>query len=271
MQLAFRRVGKGIPLILLHGLYGSGDNWMTLANRLSDLCEVWMPDLRNHGRSPHSSEHTYPAMADDLSAFIDAHGLVSPWILGHSMGGKVALQFASSFPQVPAGLIIADIAPVHYAQLTQSSAHVTAHLNIMQGLLSIDLSRLTSREEAEQQLASYIADPALCRFLLKNLYRTQGKEWGWRLNPDLLQKALPHIVNGMEHFLPDAIPSALPLHFLKGARSGYIGEAETDYIARHFPQACLHVCEEAGHWLHADAPEWVEARIRGALFSTPLP
>ena len=268
MQLAFRRVGKGIPLVLLHGLYGSGDNWMTLANRLATGCEVWMPDLRNHGRSPHLPEHTYPAMADDLHSFLQSHGLHSPWILGHSMGGKVALQFASLFPDRAAGLIIADIAPVRYAQLTQDSPFVTEHLNSMQGLLSIDLSRLSSREDAGQQLAKFIPDLVLRQFLLKNLYRTDRKQWSWRLNLEVLQRALPQIVNGMEHFKTDALTSALPLHFLKGQRSAYIGSAETEYIALHFPWAHLHVCREAGHWLHADAPEWVEARIREALFAS---
>ncbi len=265
MQLAYRRVGSGIPLVLLHGLYGSGDNWMTLANRLADTCEVWLPDLRNHGRSPHSSEHTYPAMAHDLHQFFQSHALVSPWILGHSMGGKVALHFASLFCDLPAGLIIADIAPVNYAALTESSEHVLEHLNSMNALSALDLNSALSRQAIEAQLAGYITHTALRRFLLKNLYRDAHREWTWRLNLEELKRALPHIVNGMDQFNPASLRSDMPLLFLKGGRSPYVGSAESDYIAHAFGGARIESCSEAGHWLHADAPEWIEAQIRAAI------
>lgn len=265
MQLAYRRVGSGTPLVLLHGLYGSGDNWMTLANRLADTCEVWLPDLRNHGRSPHSPEHTYPLMAHDLHQFFQNHGLVSPWILGHSMGGKVALHFASLFRDLPAGLIIADIAPVNYSALTESSEHVLEHLNIMNALLALDLNSDFSRQAIEEQLAGYITQTALRRFLLKNLYRDAQRAWGWRLNLEELKRALPHIVNGMDQFNPASLRSDMPLLFLKGGRSSYLGLAESDYIARSFRGARIELCSDAGHWLHADAPEWVEAQIRTAI------
>ncbi len=254
MKLHYRQMGEGAPLIILHGLYGSSDNWLNIARELAGHYRVYLPDLRNHGRSPHSPTHTYPDMAADLLEFFDDQGLDQVHLLGHSMGGKAAIFFAADHPARTRSLIAVDIGPSGYSNLDEPNPTALNHLNITTALYNLDPGQISTIRQADQQLAQAIPYQQVRQFLLKNLKRNkQTGQYQWLLNIEAIRNELPKIMDGLD---PQAYQShggitAFPVLFIKGEQSPYIGAKEMEAIHKIFPQAQIETIEQAGHWVHA--------------------
>ena len=236
------------PLVIAHGLYGSGRNWGVIAKRLSDTRRVITPDMRNHGHSPFQPTQSYEDMADDLAELITQIG--GPVDLcGHSMGGKAAMVMALRHPDLLRRLIVADIAPVPY---THSQSH---HIAAMR---AVDLEHLTRRSEAAEQLGQQGVEPALQSFFTQSL-DVAGKRW--RLNLDVLEAEMDKIIG-----FPDVSGQfAGPTLILTGADSNYVRREDRDHIKSLFPAARFAKLPGAGHWLHADKPRDFEAALRTYL------
>ncbi|HOT13877.1 MAG TPA: alpha/beta fold hydrolase [Bacteroidales bacterium] len=256
MGLHFRKLGQGQPLIILHGLYGSSDNWYSIAKVFSAYFTVYTIDLRNHGHSAHYPTHTYNDMAADIVNFCQEHNIEKATFAGHSMGGKTAMLLALEHPQLIEKLIVVDIAPKAYSLLLEPSEHVLQHINIMQAFANVDLTGLTKREEVDMLLAEYIADPPTRQFLMKNLVRKESG-FQWQLNTKVLRNSLPEIINGPDFnkILFDKSQITYPVLFVKGEKSGYIKDEDMITIRKIFPKAELSVIFNAGHWLHAEQPQ----------------
>jgi pimeloyl-ACP methyl ester carboxylesterase len=259
MKLFFRKTGKGFPLIILHGLYGCSDNWLTVSGKLSEKYEVFVPDMRNHGKSPHDPTHSYEAMSADILEFMDDGHLDKCVLLGHSMGGKVALSVAAIAPERIKCLIIDDIAPVDYSRLPDYSPQLTEHLNIVNTLLSTDTGSFSSLHEIERVWSANIGDPAVRRFLLKNVRRDGNRRLYLRINIPAIANHLPHLLNGTERFNPATglRIENIPVLFLKGERSPYIQPSMFPVIRQIIPKAEIVTIPDAGHWLHVEQPERV--------------
>lgn len=240
MELYYREFGQGSPVIILHGLFGFSDNWQTIAKGLSDNHLVITPDLRNHGRSPHAPTHSYPEMADDLREFMEAHWIFNAAVVGHSMGGKVAMQLALSHPDLVQRLVVVDISP---------AGAEDNHSSIFDALHSMDLSKMSTRKEAETYLAEHIADMGTRQFLLKNVTRDAEGRFTWRMNLPVLWKHYNDILAPVSGETFDK-----PALFIRGSRSGYIKDADFPLIKSLFPKAEIATVEDAGHWVHADKP-----------------
>lgn len=238
-------MGHGQPLLILHGLFGTLDNWATLAKRLAEHYNVFLVDLRNHGRSPHNEEHNYDAMADDVLRLVDDLQIPTPAIMGHSMGGKVAMKYALKYPTRLTKLIVVDIAP---------KAYPPHHDEIIDALQSVDLSKATSRSEIDTQLAKSISSEDVRLFLMKNLYRKEDNTFGWRMNLDALEKNYEHIAAA----ITAEVPFKKHALFIKGGRSGYIKQEDIYGSIEHlFTLVEVETIPEAGHWVHAEAPDKV--------------
>lgn len=244
-------------MIILHGLYGSSDNWLSFGKKLSEFYQVYLLDQRNHGRSPHTAKHNYYQMQADLLEFMDEQGIEKANLLGHSMGGKTALFFAVTHPERVHKLIVVDIAPKPYPMLTESSAPTLHHLNIINALYNLDTDSIRSLKEADSILAERIPDQKTRQFLLKNLKRDKHGSFMWLLNLHTLRNELPAILDGLEpgQYHHDQKVHDLPVLFLKGELSGYIQGSDYEDIMRIFPQAMIKTIEGAGHWLHAEKRE----------------
>ncbi|MDX1588712.1 MAG: alpha/beta fold hydrolase [Oleiphilaceae bacterium] len=247
--------GEGPPVILLHGLFGAGDNLGGIRRRLQHRFRLHSLDLRNHGQSPHAGSMSYPEMAADVRAWMDANGLASAAVLGHSMGGKVAMELALGDPGRVDRLIVADIAPVAY------EPH---HDGILEGMQSLDTGALSSRREADRALSSSIDDSRVRQFLLTNLVPAE-QGFRWRLNLPGLVDCYPQIMAA-----PQARgPYQGPVLFLKGGESDYIDKAHQQATEKRFPRARLRVVPGAGHWLHGEKPDLVarlcERFLSGAM------
>jgi pimeloyl-ACP methyl ester carboxylesterase len=244
MQLNFKEIGQGndTPLIMLHGLFGSSDNWLHVAPKLGGKC--YALDLRNHGHSPHSNEMGYALMAGDVAEFLDAQKLDAANVLGHSMGGKVAMQFAHAHPARVRKLIIVDIAPRPYPP---------EHRPIFEALLAIDLKQFHSRREIEDALAPGIPDLTLRRFLLKNLAHEpqDARAFKWRIPLRTIFANYPKLCAPIEPQTPFPGPAL----FLHGGQSPYVSDADVPQIRQLFPQAKIETIPRARHWIHADAPD----------------
>ncbi|MGB3144852.1 MAG: alpha/beta fold hydrolase [Maribacter sp.] len=236
-------LGEGKPLCILHGFLGMLDNWKTLGTQYAEIgFRVHLIDQRNHGKSFHSEDFNYDILADDLKRYLEFHNIEKTNLIGHSMGGKTAMQFACSYPEKVEKLLIADIAPKYYPP---------HHQQIIDGLNAIKVDTLTSRTEADKQLKKYISDFGTRQFLLKNLNRTENKKLAFRFNLSVLSERMEEIgenISSSESF--DG-----PTLFLKGDRSEYVTNQDTAEIKKHFPKAKVETIENAGHWLHAENPD----------------
>src|SRR5882672_12290911 len=242
MHLHFRSYGQGPQLIILHGLFGSLDNWHAMSERLSSRFQVFAVDQRNHGQSPHSSEMDYKLMARDLAEFMQTHHLAEAHILGHSMGGKTAMQFAFLYPGYVRRLVVVDIAPRAYAP---------RHKQILEAMLSLGLAHFTDRKQIEKALEPQIPELALRRFLIKSVARLPSGGFGWKLN-------LAGINNNYEKLNAELTWDQVfdkPTLFIRGEKSDYIRESDVALIQRLFRAAEFRTIKGAGHWVHADAPE----------------
>ena len=241
MKLFHQIYGAGEPLLILHGLFGTYENWGSQIKGLAEHFQVIAVDLRNHGRSPHDDKFTYPAMAADVLELMDDLELESAHILGHSMGGKVAMQLALTAPERLRKLVVVDIAPVTY------TPH---HDDVFKGLFSITLEGLKSRGEADKQLAEHVDELSVRAFLLKNLYRTEDKQFAWRMNLPVLHSQYSNI-----SLAPEGTPFSGDTLFIKGANSDYLIPAYRDQVVGLFPKANYKMIDGAGHWPHAEKPE----------------
>ena len=243
MKLHFRTLGEGQPFVIMHGLFGTSDNWQTLGRRFSETHKVYLVDMRNHGRTDHSHEFDYQLMADDIKEFVTTENLQNPIIMGHSMGGKAAMNFALQNPDLLERLIVVDIAP---------KAYPVHHDQIIEGLKSVDLASLKSRNDADEQLKPYIPEPDVRMFLMKNLYRKEDNTFAWRVN----LKAVDENIEKMGAAITSGSPFTKPTLFVRGGKSRYIKpEDEFDTICHLFPNVEIETIEEAGHWVHAEAPD----------------
>lgn len=261
MKLYYREYGSGTPLIILHGLYGSSDNWAAIARSLSNQFRVIVPDLRNHGRSPHNPVHTYEAMSSDIMELADSLQLQKVIIAGHSMGGKAAMWFAKRWPERVAGLIVMDMSPFRYDQQQNSSSAM--HHTILKIMNQADLSSFTSREEAEKIFTGAIGSERIVKFLLKNLTRNRMGKFEWKLSPHNLLLNIDHIMDGFDRseLVTDPI-KGFPVLFIRGEKSDYIPEEDIDDIAAIFPAAEFITIKGASHWLHAEEPQLITTYIR---------
>ena len=243
MQLHFKKTGEGHPFIILHGLFGSGDNWMSFARMIAEKgFAVYQVDLRNHGRSPHAAQHSFKLMSDDVFELIKTNNLDDVTLLGHSMGGKAGMQLAIDHKDCLSSLVVVDIATYYYP---------VHHGDILKGLFSVNLDTIKSREEAERQLALFIKEPSSQQFLLKNLYRKDDNHFGWRFNLQVLNDQIESV--GRE--IINDVPVDLPALFVRGSNSKYIDPERFGECQKIFPKAELVSVENAGHWVHADQPQ----------------
>jgi esterase len=263
MHLHFRKYGSGPDLIILHGLYGSSDNWITIARQLQDHYTIWLPDLRNHGASPHQPTNTYEEMTNDLYDFFKVHGIENAYLIGHSMGGKVAMRFAAENPEKVNRLMIIDIAPKNYLIGTSTFKHIRQHEMILELLENPDLSKFTSRKELDDFFASKIREESVRLFLLKNIHRTQAGLFEWKLNAVVLRNSFHSIVSetDAEWFEERRPITAYPVTFVRGLNSEYVGNDDWKEIRKIYPEAKLVDFEGAGHWLHAEQPSKLVATI----------
>jgi pimeloyl-ACP methyl ester carboxylesterase len=242
MHLHYETYGQGHPLIVLHGLFGTQENWRTLSKVFSQRFQVFALDQRNHGRSPHSEVFTYEAMTEDLDEFMQEHALTSAHVLGHSMGGKVAMRFAVTRPDLLDKLVVVDIAPKVYPP---------GHDDVFAGLYALDLPTLRSRQEADAALAQYLPDLVLRQFLLKNLERGQSGAFRWRINLDGIRDNYHEVLKGFD--LAGRFPK--PALFVRGADSDYVKDNDLATIKEIFPHAEFVTIPGTGHWVHAEAPQ----------------
>ncbi|MCF8359945.1 MAG: alpha/beta fold hydrolase [Prolixibacteraceae bacterium] len=260
MKLFYRSLGKGEPVVIIHGLYGSSDNWMTIARKLSETHWVIAIDCRNHGQSPHAAEHTYGAMVDDLVELFDSLEIEKAHLLGHSMGGKLAMAFAADYPEKTLSLTVADIAPKDYVKDPASEIQLDLHNRILETLSGMDMSEFSSRKEIEKALEPAITDRMIRMFILKNL-KKGSDSFEWKVNAPVLLKALPHVLESVNiDEYRDRIPiKTYPVKFIKGSLSGYIKKEDEALIKEMYPDARIVEIEGASHFLHAEKPkEFVE-------------
>ena len=241
MKLHYREMGEGQPLVILHGLFGFSDNWQTHAKKLAEYYRVILVDLRNHGHSDWSDEFSYQLMADDLLELINDLNLSKILLLGHSMGGKVAITFAQNHSTLLEKLIVVDIG------IKQYPMH---HAEILKGLHAIDLTTVNSRSVAESILTQYVDSYGTRQFLLKNLYWIEKGKLAWRMNIKVLEREMTEILSA----LPTTVVF-LPTLFIRGEQSNYILDDDIEALEEVFPDIQLKTIENAGHWVHAEAPE----------------
>ncbi len=254
MILSSRSYGENGPvLVILHGLFGQSDNWAGIARKLSEKFRVYTFDLRNHGESGHSDEFNYEVMADDVIETLEAAFLEDVNLLGHSMGGKVAMVVAQKRPELLKSLLVADIAPKSY------KPH---HQEILAGLNALKPNQISSRSEAEEELKKQIPDFGTRQFLLKNLSRKEDNTFEWKFNLPVITEKILEI-----GFATDSSQSKVPALFYRGENSNYVRESDYESIYSLFPHSVIKTMKGAGHWLHAENPaemiktieEWIES------------
>lgn len=253
VDLSHEVIGSGPPLIILHGLFGSARNWRAIAKGLADSHRVWALDLRNHGNSPWDDDMSYEAMADDVRTFILRHGLSSPSVMGHSMGGKTAMTLALTEPALVGRLIVVDIAPVQRPPELHS---------YVRALSAIDLSRVHRRAEVGELLAPVVEDRAVRAFLLQSLVMAQGAP-RWQLNLEAIDRQMEKIGGFPEQLLDQRYGG--PTHFITGALSAYVKPEHRAIVMRLFPTVTMSVIAGAGHWVQAEKPDSFLRAVRRFL------
>jgi esterase len=254
MKLNFRVIGNGPPLLILHGLLGSGDNWIPHAMLLAGNFTVFPIDLRNHGRSPHADEFNYDVMAADLATFIRDQGLGPINLLGHSMGGKAAMRFVQLHPDSVQKLIVVDMSPREYAP---------RYADILDAMHALDLSRFQQRAEVDTALTPAAPDKNIRQFLLKNIGRDARGKMHWKPNVPAIRANY----NKVRRALPPAPSFAGPTLFVRGGQSDYLPDADVSLIRQMFPAAQVATIARAGHWVHAETPEEFIQIITGFLLA----
>lgn len=264
LKLFYRKYGEGPPLVILHGLYGSSDNWMTVAKKIGTHFTVYIPDLRNHGNSPHDPDHSFEAMAGDLHEMAEDNGLKKFFLAGHSMGGKTAILFALRWPRSISGLLAADISP--FTNEDSVPKALIYHKHILGAVMDADISGVTSRAEAEALLSGRIISQRDRALVMKNLRRNSDNSFSWKINAPALHRHLREMIEGLK--LPPSAETGItgfPVIFLKGEKSEYLNHEHYNDILRIFPQAEFRLVRNAGHWIHADNPDAVTEALLDML------
>ena len=241
MRLHHREIGEGKPFVILHGLFGSSDNWQYHAKRLADYFRLILLDLRNHGQSPWSTDFSYPLMVEDVREKLDELGIQKCIMLGHSMGGKVAMHFAQHYPERLSKLIVVDMGIKRYPM---------HHQHVLAGIHSVDLTQINTRSDAGNNIRKHIDSEDVVQFILKNLYWKEKGQLAWRMNVEVLEKQMPEILEA----LPDGEILTQTL-FVKGELSNYVLEEDRAFIMDQFPDGEIVSIPNAGHWVHAEQPE----------------
>ena len=241
MKLFFREYGSGQPMIILHGLLGSSDNWLTQAKLFSSAYKVYTIDQRNHGMSPHDNQFDYQSMVEDLDEFIGDQGIVNPILIGHSMGGKTVMNYAVMHPDKVEKLIVVDIAP---------RAYNLEHYALVEGLHELQIDSLTSRNDADQRLSTSVAEPDVRQFLLKNLQRKAEGGFSWKINLPIIREKLGNV--GVELISKGSFEK--PTLFIRGAKSKYVRDTDWEKITTIFTNAKLETMD-TGHWVQAEKPQ----------------
>ncbi len=242
MKLYYRKLGEGPPLVILHGLLGSSDNWFTLGRRFAHSHQVILVDLRNHGRSPHGPIFNYRAMAGDILQLLHEEQFIRARIMGHSLGGKVAMTLALDTPDVVEKLVVVDMAP---------RAYPNTHQPLISAMAQLDFEHIHTRQEADAALAPSVPDPTLRAFLLKNLKRLYNGRYTWKVNLEAIQENLDEIYRPVSGSRPFTGPAL----FVRGEKSNYIQEQDLALIRQFFPAARVVTVPDAGHWVHAENPD----------------
>ncbi|MGZ4049744.1 MAG: alpha/beta fold hydrolase [Bacteroidia bacterium] len=243
MKLFYRKSGQGQPLIIIHGLFGQSDNWNTLAKQFAEKnLEVYVVDARNHGLSPKSEVWNYKAMSEDILELIIDNNLHNVILLGHSMGGKIAMQFAIDHPEYLDKLIVADIAPKQYSP---------QHKSVIEGLLAVDFNIVKTRKEVDDILSKYISDYGTKQFLLKNIYWKDDGQLDWRFN----LKVIVEQNNNVGEAISANKISEVETLFIRGEYGNYILDEDISLIREIFPRSMLETIKGAGHWVHAEKPK----------------
>lgn len=246
MKLHHREIGQGQAFVILHGLFGYSDNWQTHAKKLADYFRVILVDLRNHGHSDWNDQHSYDVMAEDVHELFQELKLEKVILMGHSMGGKTAMRFSQLYPETLDKLIVVDMGIKEYPM---------HHSDILKGLEAVDLDAISSRGDAETSMITFVDSPGVRQFLLKNLYWKEKGKLAWRVNVPVLRKEMPEILKA----LPEG-EVMIPTLFIRGELSNYILDEDWDEIENQFPDSVLQTVSNAGHWVHAEAPqEFIEA------------
>ena len=251
MLLHYKELGEGKPLVILHGLFGTSDNWQTHAKKLGEYYRVILVDQRNHGHSPWSEDFTYEHLADDLERLIVHLGIDQFTLIGHSMGGKTAMYYSQKYPTRLEKMVIVDIG------IKQYPMH---HNEIIKGIKSLDLTTISSRSAAEQAMIPFVDSYGVRQFLLKNLYWVEKGKLAWRMNVDVLEREMEEILAPIPN-----IEVWTPTLFLRGAMSNYILDEDWDEIEEIFPDATLETIENAGHWVHSEQPDEFIEKVLGFI------
>jgi pimeloyl-ACP methyl ester carboxylesterase len=241
MKLFFRELGQGQPIVILHGIFGSSDNWLTQARMLSSKYRVFSLDLRNHGQSQHDTQFDYQSMVGDLKNFLVEQNIPSPIVIGHSMGGKVAMNFAVVHPDKLEKLIVVDISPRPYN---------LEHYVIIDGLKTIPIDKITSRNEADEALSAFVPEADVRQFLLKNLQRKPEGGFSWKINLPVIDINLSNI--GLDLQFEGKFMK--PTLFIRGGKSKYVRDEDMTRIKEIFPAAELSTLD-TGHWVQAEKPQ----------------
>lgn len=252
VKLFSRSTGQGPPLVILHGLFGSSDNWQTFAKMIAEYFTVITVDLRNHGLSPHTAEFSYEWISRDLKQFAEDHSLREFFLMGHSLGGKAAAYFALQYPGRLKKLIILDIA---------MKAYPPHHQLYFEAMLSMDFDLVRNRNEADEWLQRTISSLPVRQFLLKNLVRDAEGRFRWKFNLRGLQDQYDSINVAIE----SEVPFDKPVLILAGEHSAYILPEDEEPLKALFPQAILKTIPGAGHWIHADQPDLLKDEVVGFL------
>ncbi len=244
MKLNYRTFGQGKPILIIHGLLGMSDNWIMPAKEIAKSYQVILPDLRNHGNSPHSDEFSLQLMADDIVELIASLRLDSVMILGHSLGGRIAMSVALQHPQLVSKLVVVDIAPRRYS----GNKSIAALLQVMN---RVDFSKQKTLADIEEFLSRYLTDTKVRNQAMKNLKRNEDMAFEWKSN-------LPVITREVEVFmLPvhEETPYTGPTLFIKGGLSDFIQKEDIKLIFQHFPNARIHTIATSDHWVHVEEPQ----------------
>ena len=257
-MLNHKSFGEGPTLVILHGLFGMLDNWQSLARKWADHYQVILVDLRNHGRSPHVPDMDYDLMAEDVAELLESLGVDECILLGHSMGGKVAMQAAFDYPELVTKLVVVDIAPRRYHP---------GHATIFAALDAVDPADISNRKEAGEAMSLHVSDPGIQLFLSKNLTRNPEGGFRWRMNLEAIREFYPRLIGPVGQ-AGDAFEA--PALFIRGGKSGYVQDDDWPLIDILFPQAELATVEGAGHWVHAERPEELMRVVDGFLATGEL-